>query len=232
MTTTTYDFEKLETCIMQVLSGNPDKYMSQYEIYNKLCDNLELSDPNEKKILKFRFLIVLRQLSSIFDGVSVLNKNGILRAGFFTEDKVEFQEQEFVSIEPEDSNIPNDLSVVQFIVDQNIEEFYNRRDYLGNTILHTLVLNNDHERVQKVIDTEICSFSEKNNNGETPLDLINDFKMNNLITKDILEQISDLEYDVMTLKSSNSQLEANLKFYFYYLAPVLALVYLKLLFRF
>ena len=232
MTTTTYDFEKLETCIMKVLSGNPDKYMSQYEIYNKLCDNLELCDPNEKEILKFRFLIVLRQLSSIFDGVSVLNKDGILSAGFFIEDKKSLQEQEFVSIEPEDSNIPNDLSVVQFIVDQNIEEFYNRRDYLGNTILHTLVLNNDHERVQKVIDTEICSFSEKNNKGETPLDLINDFKMNNLITKDILEQISDLEYDVMTLKSSNSQLEANLKFYFYYLAPVLALVYLKLLFRF
>ena len=234
MAATTHNFEKLETYIMKVLSGNPDKYMSQYEIYNKLCDNLELNDPIEKENLKFRFLIVLRQLSSIFDGVSVLNKNGILSAGFFIEDKTELQEQDFISVEsePESSKLPDDLSVVQFIVDQNLEEFYNRRDYLGNTILHTLVFHNDYERVEKIIDAEICSFSEKNNKCETPLDLINDLKINNLITRYMLDQISDLEYDVMILKSSSSKLETDLKFYLYYLAPILALVYLKLLFRF
>jgi hypothetical protein len=233
--TTTYNFEKLETNIMKVLSRSPDTYMSQYEIYNKLCENFELKDPVEKENLKFRFLIVLRQLSSIFDGVSVLNKNGIFSAGFFTEDdKLDSQDQDFVSVEPEaeSSKLPDDLSVVRFIVDENIKEFYNRRDYQGNTILHTLVIHSDFERIQKIIETESCSFSDKNNKGETPLDLISDFKVNNLITKNILDQISDLEYDVMTLKSKNSELENSIKFYLYYLAPVIALVYLKLLFRF
>lgn len=231
-------FTKLEIDIMKVLSGNPDTYMSQYEIYNKLCENLVISDPIEKENLKFRFLIVLRQLSSIFSGVVVLNKNGKLTAGFFIDDTSKNNEQEYISgqkeeeLEDESSNLPNELSVVRFIVDENIKEFFSRVDYQGNTLLHTLVIHSDSERIQKVIDTDTCSFSDRNNKGETPLDLINDFKVNNIITRYIFERFSDLEYEVMMLKSTNTQIESNLKFYLYYLVPVLAFVYLKLLFRF
>ena len=86
-------FDKIETDLMKVLTKEPDRSFTQYELYSKLLDELDVKDPIEKENLKIRFLIVLRKLSSIFDNVHVYKKNGFLNAIFkiieSTDDKLD-----------------------------------------------------------------------------------------------------------------------------------------------
>ena len=135
-------FDKLETDMMKVLTKEPDRLFTQYELYDKLLDEQEIKDPIEKENLKFRFLIVLRKLSSTFDGVQILNKNGILNATFKTVDKLDYcsdnkndfdlnSDKDYLEddIKENHNDMPSEISVIQFIIDENITKYYSKKDY-------------------------------------------------------------------------------------------------------
>ena len=224
-------FAKLETDIMKVLTRTPGEYVSQYRLYNSLLEDLEIKDPLEKDNLKIRFLIVLRQLSNIFNDITIVNKNNLLYAIFSpTKDEsesdtdksdtdksdtdksdtdksdsdgayekipktepIEKKEPEKVfekvfEKEPEtnECTMPSEISVINFIIDQDLNEFFYRKDYKGNTILHHLVLNNDYERIKNNFNLFSSSYMDTNNDGLTPIDMITDVRINNLFMKHII----------------------------------------------
>jgi hypothetical protein len=80
MDTMTIDFEKMEQDIMMILTREPEKIFNQYDIYRLLLDEYDIKDPNEKNNLKYKFLIVLRRLSTIYNCLNVFNKDGVLYA--------------------------------------------------------------------------------------------------------------------------------------------------------
>lgn len=191
--------DKLQTNIMKILTRNSGQYLSQFEIYNNLLDDLELKDPVEKENLKIRFLMILRQLSYFFDDVKVVNKNEVLYVAFSPE-KGSSVEDIKVPEETTENKMPSEMAVINFIIDNRIKDYYFKKDYNGNTILHSLVIANDIERIEKLYYEFEKFVSEKNNLGETPLDLISGFKVNNFFLKRMSEQIKKQELEIQKLR--------------------------------
>ena len=198
-------FSKIETEIMKILSRNPGNFVNQYSLYQQLLEEYELKDPVEKEDFKMKFLIVLRQLSGVFNNVSIKNEKGVFSAGLFIKDDVNInieEEKEDTENNVKDDtfdnlllfrkninssnnsndlnkskNTPFDIAVVNFIVDEDIYQYFNRRDYLGNSVLHNLVMSNDYERVKKIYHRNDISFQDENNEGLTPLHYIQDVRI-------------------------------------------------------
>lgn len=211
-------FKKIETEIMKILSRNPGNFVNQYILYNGLIENFEINDPLEKDNFKMKFLIVLRQLSSIFNNVTIKNDGGIFSAGLFIKDEININILDSNNVDDsidyaiddtfdglllikkksndeikQLSTVPSDIAVINFIVDENISYCFNRKDYLGNSILHNLVMVNDYERVKKIYLFENVSFFEENNNGLTPVDYIIDIRISNLIVNILVKNLNKME---------------------------------------
>ena len=186
---TTDIFDKIETNLMMVLTKEPDRKFNQYELYSELLKKMQINDPIEKENLKYRFFIVLKRLSVTYDkDVKVINEDGILKAAFISDiENNIFEEESTEYINDEKIETPSDISLVRFIIDENIEEYITKKDFEGNSILHTLVLYNDFERFKKIYTRENLSIFDLNNKNQTPIDLINDFKFSNLLITDLLK---------------------------------------------
>ena len=222
-------FDKLETDIMKVLTKEPEKLFTQYELYSNILENYDVKDPTEKENLKIRFLIVLRKLSSIFENVRVFSKNGILNATFNTIDDLSyssdtkyvkeyndsddaFSSEEFKedNFKEDISNMPSEISVIRFIVDENIEKYFNTKDFEGNTILHKLISYNDFERFKKIYLKNISLLDEINNNNKKPLDLVTDIRFSNLLISDLIDDGRNAEYELIDIKDRINDLEKHL----------------------
>lgn len=197
-------FNNIEKNIIQILSLEPDIYLSQYKIYGKLLENLEIKDPLEKDNLKMKFLIVLRQLSNIFEYVSVIKKDNILYASFTNdENNIDSKFEENGVEEINKDLLPPEKTIIDFIIDENMEKYMYRKDYNGNTILHSLILNNDLDRIKKSKDIIFRMIDQKNNNNLTPIDVINDIKISNYFQgllfenlKNVKKGLKDLDHEV------------------------------------
>ena len=100
----------------------------------------------------------------------------------------------------EDKFFPTETQVVQFIVDNDIKYFLYSKDYQGNTILHNLIIDCDAERIEKLLKTSFFSFLERNNAGKTPLDLITDVKVSNVIYTILYQDLEYYSYKVNNLE--------------------------------
>ena len=217
-------FPKLQNDIMKILTRNTGIYLSQYKIYDELLDNLEIKDPIEKENLKVRFLIILRQLSYLYKNVSVINTNGILSASFDfngkeTDNNETYDDKinnEYIIPETDiKHDMPSEIYVINFIIDENLDEYLYRKDYKGNTVLHNLILNNDCNRIKKSFNKLHLMLYQKNDNDEYPTDLITDFKINNFILNYLINRISEMENNVIdltnTIEIHNKEIDKNKK---------------------
>ena len=207
-------FSKLENDIMKILSRNSDKFLSQYKIYDELLEDLDIKDPYEKDQLKIRLIIVLKQLSSMYNNISVSLKNKIMYAKFCIDSLPEEPFEESTKSQNESEDMPNELSVVQFIIDNKLIQFYSKKDFEGNTILHTLVKYSDFNRVEEIMNYENISFFDKNKAEITPLDLITDIKISNLLIKNLMKDNKTYRLEIMRLKEFLSNLKSNLELFF------------------
>jgi hypothetical protein len=218
-------FKKIETEIMKILSRNPGNFVNQYILYNELIENFEIKDPLEKDNFKMKFLIVLRQLSSIFNNVTIKNDGGIFSAGLFMKDEININIHDSETVDEQNNTentalddaldntfddlllikkksndlnkysptVPSDIAVINFIVDESIAYCFNRKDYLGNSILHNLIMANDYERVKKIYLRDDVSFSEENNDGLTPVSYINDIRISTLVFNILIRDLNKME---------------------------------------
>lgn len=209
-------FSKLENDIMKILTRNSDKFLSQYKIYDELIEDLDIKDPYEKEQLKIRFIIVLKQLSSIYDNINLSSQNKIMYAKFcidsFIDDQVDVPINESKT-DIINEEMPNELSVVQFIIDNKLTQFYSKKDFEGNTILHTLVKYSDIGRIEEIMNYENISFFDKNKAEITPLDLITDIRISNLLIKNLMKDNKTYRLEIMRLKEFLSNLKSNLELF-------------------
>ena len=218
-------FTKIENEIMKILTRNVCIYKNQFDIYNELLEDWVINDPKEREDFKMKYLLVLRKLPSLFDDVIVKNTEGVLKAIYLPKGE-NIQNEDIVKIYVPEvlSSMPTEISVINFIVDEEIEKYYNQKDYLGNTILHYLVNSNDIKRIIKIIDKCNLSPLEKNNDNFTPIDLINDFQVSNIFIKELLkknieidELFNDLKIDIKNIQFAVKEIENNLSITIYIL---------------
>jgi hypothetical protein len=211
------NFQLLETECMKIITSSSKKgnYVSQFEIYNTILQKFDIKDPVEKDRLKFRILMVLRGLSTEYEHVTVINKNDILYISFSSENNdvrtnnVEINNKLFEQDpkETKEINMPTEISVIQFILDQNISDFFYQKDYLGNNVFHYLIINNDFDRISKYYDKLNSLLNDKNNENKTPIDVIKDIQISNFFLKKSMLDIDKLNIKLNEINYSNELLD-------------------------
>ena len=205
-------FNKIEKELMKILTRTPGVFRSQYDLYSELLEEFDdIKDPIEKDNFKIRFLLVLRKLPSIFDDIVVKNNNGILSAIFSIEslDKT-LETESYEKIDSTNISMPSEIAVIRFIVDEKIEKYYSKKDYLNNTLLHYLVNDNDYDRINKIMgsNTLNLSFLDENDEGKTPLDLIKDIRISNLFIKELIQSNTDNFNKIGSLELKHDNLKS------------------------
>ena len=185
-------YSKLEDNILKILTRNIGTYRSQFMIYDDLIQDLELDikNPFEKENFKKKVLTVLRVLSDTYNNIMVINKNNILYACFSEKENVEYEFTE------EDEVIKDntwETSIINSIIDENNEDFIYKKDYVGNTLLHSLILNNDLNRIKKTFHKLKIMSNEKNLNNQTPIEIINNQKINNFFLNYLFKENNDFK---------------------------------------
>jgi ankyrin repeat protein len=212
---------EIETQIMIFLSKEPNKYYSLQEIHSILYDKLQSSNIIEKKNLKENLFVVIRTLSNLYDNsISVINENGILKYAFNIgnnlSEKIMYDDTCINNIS--DNNISNEYSITKFIIDNDIQDFISKQDFNGNTPLHIVIKNSDIERFKILLEKKVSLFL-LNNNNESPIDLIRDFKISNILISRLIEsnnqnqnEIKNINLKIRSMDKELSNLYSKLKF--------------------
>lgn len=194
------NFEKIELECMKVLTSKCDTYISQYDIYNFVYEKFDIKDPSDKERFKYKFLIVLRGLCNSYSDVIITNKDDVLYLCFSTQNdknNVEFKQNIQKPInEAKNPNLPTDISVIHFILDQDLPDFYSQKDYLGNNLLHYLIMYNDIDRIQKHYTILKDMIYDKNNDDKSPLELIKDLKISNFFISLLIKNNRNLSHNL------------------------------------
>ena len=198
-------FSKLESDIMKVLTKNNGLFLSQYNIYDKILNDYDIKDPVEKDNFKFRFLAVLRQMSNLFDGVSIMKKEDVIFVGFDVKDDKNDCDYEYSTINEEikkNGEMPPEISVINFIIDENMINYINRKDYKGNNVFHNLVIVNDIDRIKKCFSVLLSKkdinhlLFDINNEGLTPIHYIQNFEISNFFMAHILYDLKEKDDNI------------------------------------
>jgi hypothetical protein len=215
--------EKIQIELMKILTRNVGVFKNQYDLYSELYENMEIKTP-DKEDFKLKFLATLRILPSIYDNVFVKNSNNTLSASFSPDDDSFNESFEQVSNKPinNDDFMPNELAVIQFIIDNKLVQFYMQKDYLGNTILHYLIAHNDIDRIEKIKKVYELSLLDKNNDGFTPIDLITNIETSRFVIKELMEvniknkeELSDIKIDLKILGIRLNSVTTHINLFFY-----------------
>jgi hypothetical protein len=189
--------DKIETDVMSILYANIDKKFTQYTLFNKLlADKYEGQYTNSiHPNFKSKYLLILRTLMSKYDDLNIEKKNGIyyiicLSSNENIQEKEFYNEEMINRIKLEKSDISN---MYDYIYDNNLNEYMGWYDpFDGNSIFHELIINNNIKQTSRLLDENIFNFEIKNNQNQTPIDLINSPEMSNLIITEFVKKIKIL----------------------------------------
>jgi hypothetical protein len=201
--------DKIDTDVMSVLYANIDKKFSQYTLFNKLLeDKYEGQYTNSiHPNFKSKFLLVIRTLMSKYDDIVVEKKDGLYYIVCLSskEDKEEKPlYMEHIS-KPIQLGVSDTADMYDYIYDNDLNEYMIWSDpFDGNSIFHELVLNNNIKQTSRLIGENRFNFEIKNNQNQTPIDLINSQEMGNLIIKEFIKKI-------MVLTEKYNQEKANVE---------------------
>jgi hypothetical protein len=202
---------------MKVLTKNPGLFLSQYSIYDKILNDYDIKDPVEKDNFKFRFLAVLRQMSNLFEGISIMKKEDVIFVGFDVKDDKNDYDYEYSTLNEEikkNGEMPPEISVINFIIDENMINYINRKDYKGNNVFHNLVIVNDIDRIKKCFSVLLSKkdinhlLFDINNEGLTPIHYIQKFEISNFFMSHILYDLKEKDDTIdLLIEENNIQTE-------------------------
>jgi hypothetical protein len=202
---------EIENTIMVVLVGNDSTVFTQYQLFDKVIDKLEIKTNSIHNSFKSKFLIVLRNLMSSYDDVKIYRENNIYKAIYATDNitiknyNSDFPDHHYDQADPFTINELN-----SYIIDNDMfQEFTYIDQSSGNTIYHDIVSNNNYLQIKKLIDTNKFNYNIKNLNDKTPLDYINDQRVSNLMIKTLFNKIDILEKELDAFKKQDISVYIN-----------------------
>ena len=172
------DFKDVERDIMLFISRNSGKLCSIHHIFSDIIDDKDIKNPDVRKDLKTKINIVMSQLDSKQNDVTVIKKNNEYLVGYNikTDDKTNYTNSTEETNLSEETNSKENIAktMFEYIVDNDIN-YTIKNDLIS--ILFIGISLNDFERVEKFINKYSISLFQKNKDGKSVLDLIPDSPM-------------------------------------------------------
>jgi hypothetical protein len=197
-----YNFDEIYKKLMIILVANESIIYSQYKLYdlvlNKFFDFEKIKTVPQE--FKYKFMIVLRSLMSKSKDVEVYKENNVYYVSYNKSKDTNFSD---FTVNNESTWI-DENGINKFLLDSNNETQLSYIDYVdpenGNTIYHDILKSNDIQYAEKLIDNYYIDYDLKNKFNKTPIDLVTDIRISNLIIKDlnnklntIIERVDKLE---------------------------------------
>jgi hypothetical protein len=214
---TSIPYELVEKECIRFLALKSGKSQSYISIFNRIVDSEKISSIIGKNLillneLKLITYDVVRHLSTRQKNIKVHDMNGTLYAYHYIDDSdinlpITMSVSSSEETVEDNSNINVDvISVIEFILSNKIYSHYYRPDYLGNTMLHNLIIANRLDYIKKYFSILIEMIDTENNEVNTPIILIKDlsisnffldylFKLNKLKEKELIEIINIIKSD-------------------------------------
>jgi hypothetical protein len=189
--------------VMLVLCSNDGIVFNQYTLYNKVLGKLLVESLYIPNSLKYKFILVLRQLMSKIDNVRVDCIGGMYYAVYKSDD-VSSTDLD-IEIVPEGDITPSsfvdDIDLSEYILLNNLdEEMMYKNPESGDTVYHHILGGADPVLVKKLIIENDVDYNVKNNKDETPINCIKSIEISNLIISDLNTKLSYLESRISRLE--------------------------------
>jgi hypothetical protein len=216
MTQRMLSFDDIESACIEALCNKQGEYLNQYDIIGCIFKKFGIIDPNLRKELKIRIMIVLNTIYIDYDGITYIKKDNNIYLSFKESDEssqnINFNIDE--KKEEEIGTMPSYINLVDYILDNNLKDYIDNTKDGDNTILHLLVLNNDFERIKEHYDKLKELFIIKNDKNETPVNLIKDIRINSLLANDLnnivistKNEVESIQNELMFTKNRVRELE-------------------------
>ena len=140
-----------------------------------------------------------------------MKKEDVIFVGFDVKDDNDC-DYEYSTINEEikkNGEMPPEISVINFIIDENMINYINRKDYKGNNVFHNLVIVNDIDRIKKCFSVLLSKedinslLFELNNEGLTPIHYIQNFEISNFFMAHILYDLKEKDDSIDLLIEEN-----------------------------
>jgi hypothetical protein len=202
MTQRMLGFDDIESACIEALCKKKGEYLNQYDIIGYIFEKFGIIDPNLRKELKIRIMIVLNTIYIDYDGIRYIKKDNNIYLSFKESDEssqnINFNIDE--KKEEEIGTMPSYINIVDYILDNNLKDYIDNTKDGENTILHLLVLNNDFERIKEHYDKLKELFIIKNDKNETPVNLIKDIRIYSLLANDLNNIVISTKNEVESIK--------------------------------
>ena len=191
------NFQDVEKDIMLFISRNAGKLCSIHHIFNDIIDDRDIKNPDIRKDLKTKINIVMSQLDSKQNDVTVIKKNNEYLVGYNIKtnnksEKINNLSEETNETSLEETNSTENIAktMFEYIVDNDIN-YTIKNDLIS--ILFIGISLNDFERVEKFINKYSISLFQKNKDNKSVLDLIPDSPMIKFCIKENNNEIRRLK---------------------------------------
>ncbi len=207
-----FKYEEVETECLKTLVLHSGKKLSQYTLYDNVVEHFKIgNDPILKNEFKYVLLAVIRTLSVRNNNITVENKNDVLYASFSIDETTSINIEEETTQNINNNSIkedmPNNTAVIEFILENKLTEHYYKIDFEGNTILHHLINNNKIDIIKKHFNILECLIIYENNNGKTPIDLINNVTLSNFFIYYLIAKVNSNETSIKSINNKNEILD-------------------------
>jgi hypothetical protein len=193
-------FDDIYIKIMLVLVANEGKIFNQYNLFDSVVNKYDLITVGVPKEFQFKYMLVLRQIMSKSDDVLLYKNNDIYYVSYNKPVELSFDNQ---IIDPHNSWIDkNEFN--EFIINNYEDEIEYVDPENGNTIFHEVLAAQNSNLASKLIDNYYVDYGIKNIYNQTPIELISNLKINNLV-------LNDLNIRVKINEDINNKTENNIK---------------------
>ena len=186
-------FDEIYNKIMLILIANEGILYDQYKLYSLVLDKFIKNDSNYvPPEFKYKFFIIIRQLSLKDDNIKVFKQDNIYQVIYNPSRDVKPNLVSYYSEWIDGPQLNN------FIINNNIDLNFQDPES-GNTIYHDVLSDNNCENVKKLLETNTMNYNIKNNYNKTPIECIKNIQVAILVINDLNNKINQLEEKINNL---------------------------------
>lgn len=199
-------FNDIEVKLMSVLCANVDTKYTHASLFNKLIQDKYDDIIHIPQIFKTKFLLVLSNLPSMYDDLTIEKDNNIVTIIYNSNEKKE-KSEESEKLEEKDNSVieggkhglgrSDTLKMYEYIFENDMKEYINKVDkFTGNTIYHELVKEHNITLIKTLVKQNKFNYYVENHDNKKPCELSESQEITNILMNGLFEEIKLLRKEI------------------------------------
>ena len=196
-------FNEIEVKLMSILCANIDTRYTHTSLFNKLIQDKYDDIVHIPQIFKTKFLLVLSNLPSMYDDLTIEKNNNVVTIIYNSNEKIEKSEEpekkdcSVINEEKHGLNKLDTLEMYEYIFKNDMEEYINKVDkFTGNTIYHELIKEHNISLIKTLVKQNKFNYYVENYDNKKPCELSESQEITNILMNGLFEEIKLLQKEI------------------------------------